>query len=166
MDHAVKIATPRNAFFLLLVVVSIVIFWTPLSTLAHYSLRTDKPYDQYSFTMAIPFISMTLVYYDRQRIFAGAQYCYPGAALLLVAVALSWFAGHSLPSTEKDNALSLQLLGLVIFWLASFILGYGLRAFRTGLFPLLFLLLSVPLPDSILDKPVTLVQHGPPRSPR
>lgn len=155
-----KAATPRNALFFLLVVVSVIAFRTPLSTLVHYSLRSDKPYDQYTFTMAIPFISVVLAYADRQRIFAVVQYWYPGAALLLAGVALSWFAGRSLPSTAADNALSLSLLGLVIFWLAGFILCYGLRAFRVATFPLLFLLLTVPLPDSVLNMPVTAVQHG------
>ena len=53
-----------------------------------------------------------------------------------------------------------MILGLVIFWLAGFILCYGTRAFRAGAFPLLFLLLTVPIPDSLLDKPISGVQFG------
>ena len=54
----------------------------------------------------------------------------------------------------------MKILALVIFWLAAFILCYGARAFRAGAFPLLFLLLTVPLPDLLLDGPLTAVQYG------
>jgi exosortase len=73
---------------------------------------------------------------------------------------LKWFAGRALPQLGADNSLSTQILALVIFWLAGFIICYGARAFRAGAFPLLFLLLTVPIPDGLLDKPITAVQYG------
>jgi exosortase len=159
-DYAARMATPRNAVFLFLVIVSILTFWTPLMTLLHYSLREDKQYDQYTYTMAIPFITAVLVFFDKRGIFARVQYCYPALILLLAAAAMPWSVAQTLPQLSGDASLSLKLLGLVIFWLAGFVLCYGTPAIRAGLFPLAFLFLTVPLPDSVLEKPVTAVQYG------
>jgi exosortase len=154
-------ASLRNGLFFFLVVVSLFVFWTPLRALLHYSLRGDDQYDKYSYTMAIPFIGMALVFFERSKIFTSVQYCIrTGVILLLAAVTLNWFAEQGLHQLGADNSLSMQILALVIFWLAGFILCYGTRAFRAGAFPLLFLLLTVPIPDSLLDKPITAVQYG------
>ena len=127
----------------------------------HYALWGDNQYDKYSYTMAIPFISVALVFFERSKIFTSVQYCFrTGVILLLTGVTLNWFAGRALPQLGADNSLSTKILALVIFWLAGFILCYGMRAFRAGAFPLLFLLLTVPIPDGLLDKPVTAVQYG------
>jgi len=153
--------SPRNVLFFFLVIVSLFVFWTPLRALLHYSLWGDNQYDKYSYTLAIPFLSMTLVFFERSKIFTSVQYCFrTGFILLLTGVTLNWFAGRALHQPGADNSLSTKILALVIFWLAGFILCYGTRAFRAGAFPLLFLLLTVPIPDSLLDKPITAVQYG------
>jgi len=133
----------------------------PLRALLHYSLWGDNQYDKYSYTMAIPFITMMLVFFERNKIFARVQYCFrTGVILLLTGVILNWFAERALHQLGADNSLSTRILGLVIFWLAGFILCYGTQAFRAGAFPLLFLFLTVPIPDWLLDKPITAVQYG------
>jgi exosortase len=153
--------SPRNVLFLFLVIVSLFLFWTPLSTLVHYSLWGDDLYDKYSYTMAIPFISVALVFVERWKIFTKVQYgVRTGVFLLLAALILNWSAGLALPQLGWANSLSAKILALVIFWLAGFILCYGVQSFRAGAFPLLFLLLTVPIPDSWLDKPITAVQYG------
>ena len=158
---AARVGSPRNILFLLLVIVSLFVCWIPLRTLVHYSLWGDHPYDKYSYTMAIPFISVALVFFERGKIFTRVQYCIrTGVILLLTGLVLSWSAGLALPQLGAANSLSARILALVIFWLAGFILCYGTRAFRAGAFPLLFLLLTVPIPDWLLDKPITAVQYG------
>jgi exosortase len=154
-------AAPRNVLFLFLVVVSLFVYWTPLRTLLRYSLWGDNQYDKYSYTMAIPFISMTLVFFERSKIFTSVQYCCrTGIILLLTGVILNWFAERALHQLGADNSLSTHILALVIFWLAGFILCYGTGAYRAATFPLLFLFLTVPIPDGLLDKPITAVQYG------
>jgi exosortase len=160
-DYAVRMRSPRNVLFLLLATVSFIIFWTPLRSLLHYSLWGDNQYDKYSYTMAIPLISVAIVLLERSKIFASVQYrVLEGAILLFTGVALSWIARRAPVQLGADNSLSIEILALVIFWLAGFILCYGTRAFRVGAFPLLFLLLTAPVPDWLLDKPITAVQHG------
>jgi len=159
--YAVRMGSPRNILFLIFVIVSLFVFRTPLRALLHYSFWGDNQYDKYSYTMAIPFISMALVFFERSKIFTSVQYCIrTGVILLLTGVILNWFAERALHQLGADDSLSTKILALVIFWLAGFILCYGTRAFRAGAFPLLFLLLTVPIPDSLLDKPIAAVQYG------
>src|ERR1700686_2251334 len=159
--YAVRMGSPRNMLFVIFVIVSLFVFQIPLRALLHYSLWGDNHYAKYSYTMAIPLISMALVFFERSKIFTSVQYCIrTGVILLLTGVILNWFAERALPQLGADNSLSTKILALVIFWLAGFILCYGTRAFRAGAFPLLFLLLTVPMPDWLLDKPITAVQYG------
>jgi exosortase len=147
--------------FSILVIVSVFVFWTPVRVLAHFSLWEDNPYDKYSYIMAIPFISGALVLFARREIFASVRYGFrTGIILLLAGLILNWSAGSALKQLGKDASLSINMLSLVVLLLAAFILCYGTRAFRAGAFPLLFLLLTVPIPDRLLDKPVTAVQYG------
>jgi len=151
----------RDVLFWFLVALSLIVFWTPLRLLLHYSLSGNDQYDKYSYTMAIPFISMAVVFVERSRIFTSVQYNFlRGITLLLIAVLLRGFAVRAPHQLGADNLISIEILGLVIFWLAAFILCYGTRAFRAGAFPLLFLLVSVPVPDWLLDHPITAVQYG------
>jgi exosortase len=155
------LGSARNVLFLFVVAVSISLFWTPLRTLLDYSMRGGHQYDQYSHTMLIPFVSLALILFERRRIFKTAGYGFGvGAAFLVVGIILGWPAQWALRQLGIEESLSAKILGLVIFWMAGFILCYGTQAFRAGLFPLLFLLLTVPIPRTILDKPLTAVQYG------
>ena len=156
-----KTRSPRNLLFSILVIVLLYAFWTPLRALVHYSLWGYGLYDKYSYTMAIPFLSMTLVIFERRKIFASVQNGFRGGViLLLTGLAISWSGGLAQHRVGADVSFSLKILALVICWLAAFVLCYGARAFRAGAFPLLFLFLTVPVPDSLLDKPITAVQYG------
>lgn len=140
---------------------SLFIFWRPLKTLVDYSLWENSPYDQYSYTMVIPFIVLALAFVERREIFTEVQYCFCiGISLLLTALILSWVVGFASDQLGAGDSLSLKIFALVIFWFGGFLLCYGRRAVRAGAFPLLFLLLAVPLPDWLLEKPVTAVQYG------
>jgi exosortase len=160
--YAAGVVSPRNALFLFLIIVSLFVFWTPLRTLLDYSLRVgDHDYDKYSHILLIPFISMVLVFLERKRIFASVQYGYRiGAILLFAGLIVNWSAGWGLNQLGAENSLSVRVLGLVVFWIAGFILCYGTRAYRAGAFPLLFLLLAVPIPNLLVNVPLSAVRYG------
>jgi len=160
-NHATRWASPRNLLFLFLIAVSLLIFRTQLFALLHGSFGGDNIYDKYSYTVLIPFLCVALVLFEKDKIFTVVQYDFRTAAILLFAGAtFKFFAEWALQQLGADNSLSIEILGLVVIWLAGFILCYGTHAFRTGAFPLLLLLFTVPMPDSLLDKPVTAVQYG------
>jgi exosortase len=52
------------------------------------------------------------------------------------------------------------MLALVVWWIAAFILCFGVRAFQRSLFPLCFLLWLVPFPNFVLNPVVNLLQQG------
>lgn len=162
---AERMISSRNILFWSLIAASIILFRTPLATVFHYSvtnsLASDVEHDKYSYPLFIPLVSAALVFLERQKIFKVVQYGYlPGAILLLLATALKFLSMEGLSRFGLDYVLSMELLSLVIFWCGTFILCYGMRALRAGAFPILFLLLAVPIPDFILDKPITAIQHG------
>jgi exosortase len=147
---------------LFLVIASLFIFWPPLRTLLDYTLRVgNHDYDKYSHTLLIPFISMVLVFLERKRIFARVQYDFRiGAILLFAGLIVNGSAGWGLNQLGAENSLSVRVLGLVVFWIAGFIFCYGTEAARAGAFPLLFLLLAVPIPNLLVDVPLSIVRNG------
>jgi exosortase len=152
-----KVRSPRNLLFLIFVIASFFLFHSPLRVLLHSP--ADDHYSNYSYTLAIPLVSVALVFFERRKIFIGVRYCIgTGVVLLLAGAILNRFA--DLPPLGAGNSLSIKILALALFWIGGFILCYGTQAFRAGAFPLLFLLLTVPVPDSLLDRPITAVQYG------
>jgi exosortase len=49
---------------------------------------------------------------------------------------------------------------VILVWAGGFLLCYGFGAFQAAAFPLLFLLLMVPLPDLMLDRVIRALQQG------
>jgi exosortase len=64
---------------------------------------------------------------------------------------------HLLSSDEK---LSLEILAVIGLWMSFFIADYGTLAFKAARFPLLFLLLLIPIPDFLIDRIVFALQVG------
>ena len=61
---------------------------------------------------------------------------------------------------SPNERLAVNMLALVVWWIAAFILCFGDRAFRRSLFPLCFLFWLVPFPDFVLNPVVNLLQQG------
>jgi exosortase len=141
---------------------SVFVFWTPLRALLDYSLRGGQhQYDKYSHIVLIPFIVMAMVFFGRRKIFARVQYrVRMGVILLLLGLASGVIAKRAVNQLGAENSLSLEILALVVCVIGTFILCYGTPAFRAGAFPLLFLLLAVPIPNALLDGPVSAVRNG------
>ena len=73
---------------------------------------------------------------------------------------LFWLASRDVSPQEGNWPLSLQTLSVVLVWVGGFLLCYGFPAFRAAAFPLLFLLLMVPLPQVVLDRMIHALQEG------
>jgi len=58
------------------------------------------------------------------------------------------------------NQLSVYVLGLILLWVAGFAFVFGRPALQSAKFPLVFLLLTIPIPDFLLDKAIYLLQKG------
>ncbi len=144
-----------NLLFVSLTGATLLVFWAVLRALVQFSFRSDI----YSYIPLIPIISLLLVVDARRRIFVDAK---PDARLgVLVALAiLMLYASRWLNGLSASDRISWQAFGLVCLWIAVFGLCYGKNALNKALFPLLFLLFMVPLPDGALRGVTAFLQSG------
>lgn len=147
----------RNIFFLALIVAAGLMFYGPFRDL----LRSTVAKEYYSHIVLIPFVSLYLLFVRRREIFADIDYAFvsggtvAGLGLLLYGVARTMDLGLS-----KNDHSSFVALSVVLFVIGSFILLYGLRAFKSARFALLFLFLMIPVPMALLDGMIRFLQIG------
>jgi exosortase len=113
-----------------------------------------------SYLMLIPFIGAWILVVDHRKIFRDLSYDRArGAALFSCAVCVGLIA--SLVSGGPSNLrLPTFILALVMIWMSGFLLLFGKAASKAASFPLLFLLLMVPLPQSLLNRTIYILQTG------
>lgn len=136
---------------------SSLLFIKPLAALLRLSLSQDDS----SYLPLIPFFSASVIWLDRQRIFeklSNDKILSAMLALLSGSAALASF----FPGTSSSSGLSLaaRILSLGLLWAAGFALSFGKAAVQEARFPLLFLLLMVPLPGFLLERIISLLQEG------
>jgi exosortase len=142
--------------FTLLCAVSIVVGWHPL--FSSFALAVHA--DEYTHLLLILPISASLILSERAALKPQFE---PGIGLgstllaiaILIAGCSHWMAG--LPS---DAQRSLGMLGMVIWWIGSFVFCFGSLDARRILFPLCFLFWLVPIPTLALNKIVAIWQQG------
>jgi exosortase len=153
--HAAR--TRSTIWFAVFVTACAAAFRLPLRSLIQMALGSDT----YSHILVIPFISVVLVWMERERVFqslgcnrlsAGVLFC-AGASLGV----LGWRASSLSP---EGDWLTLTTLGFLCLIWAGFLFFYGASPFKAGLFPLLFLLLMAPLPGFLLDRFTAWLQVG------
>jgi hypothetical protein len=81
-----------------------------------------------------------------------------GAAMLALALLIGCYArwGKARPTNVR---LSVGMFALVTWWIASFLLCFGVRTFQLFLFPLCFLFLMAPIPEFALNWIVEFLQQ-------
>ena len=146
----------RLPAFLLLLAVSVVVWWRPLASTLRLALETDA---HTQILLILP-LSAALIYTERKTIRPEfSRSLGAGVSLLIVALLIaarsSWGAG-GLPD---DVRLSLSMFALVTWWMGSVLLCFGARTFQSLLFPLCFLFWIVPLPEFALSGIVQFLQQ-------
>ncbi len=84
----------------------------------------------------------------------------PAIGLLMISLLLRGLARWGVSGGSPDLVLGTEMVGLVIWWIGSFLLCFGLPAFGTFCFPLLFLFWMVPIPTLAMDWVVAALQQG------
>jgi exosortase len=133
------------------------LFLNPLRELFRLALTSDT----YSHIVVIPMISISLIYMEREVIFRkmGGTSRF-AAAFLSIGFLLYALTRQFAFSISADGSLALAILGFLFLVWSGFSWVFGSRAFRAGLFPLLFLLLMIPLPVSWTDRFILWLQWG------
>jgi len=149
-------AAARHLSFLSLLLLSAIVFHRALGTVIGSALSVD----QYSHILLVFPVSASLFYLTRKTILAKVAYSHAGGVVFLVLAAAFAYSSRHSSALSQSGFLSLSILFFVSWCLAAFLLCYGGVAFRAARFPLLFLLLMVPLPDSVLQRSISLLQDG------
>ena len=146
----------RNILFLLFSATALIVAYTPVR-----ALYSSNKSEYYSHIALIPLVSIYLVYIKRKEIFEKVNYSFTaGISVLLPGIAMflgGIFLGSGL---DKNNYASLIMFSIFIFVNGAFLLSYGMHAYRRALFPLLFLIFTVPVPTAIMDSIITFLQVG------
>lgn len=133
-------------FFILLSLIAILLALKPI-----LSVLTDSSIDlYYSHIPLIPLITALLL--RKYKVFfipnyssslSGAFIAAGGILLYLLARFLILESGYYIPLT---------VLSAIIFWTGTFIAFFGFASFKKAFFAIAFLLLTVPIPERIMDK--------------
>jgi len=130
----------------LLCVASLVGLWNQLFALTALAVRDDR----YTYIALVPLISAGLIWADRRKIFANSRFC-PGVGIpvFLAGEGLAMATGQGLASSPGSH-LSIAAFSMIVAWVGLYILCYGIQPFKRSAFPLLFLFLTVPIPESLM----------------
>jgi len=149
--------TQRHAVFAVFLIISLIVSWRTIGNLLVYSLHNESC----SHIILVPLVSAYLLFAERRRIFrVFRSWGSVGIIGVLAGVVLYWVAIRRSIPLQGNMALSIGTLALMLVWTGGFLWIYGLASARAAAFPLLFLLLMVPLPDNVLAWTIHLLQHG------
>jgi exosortase len=147
--------------FSALAAISLAIWWGPLMSSFALALRDEE----YTHILLILPISVALIFLDLRldrkppESLVGVNVNL-GLVPVVLAVLATVLVRLRVVSLPADVQLSVNMLALVVWWIAAFIFCFGPTAFRRFLFPLCFLLWIVPFPDFVLNPIVSLLQRS------
>lgn len=148
--------TGRNVLFFL-----IVIFALSFSYIFVRPLFDSGNMRHYSHIPLIPLITIYLFFIRRKSIFQTVNFAFAaGIPVLLVGIILFGCGLVWGPQMDSNNYASIIALSLVVFINGAFIFLYGIIAYKAALFPLLFLIFTVPIPTALMDKTISFLQSG------
>ena len=163
MEHTAKdlgdggALTRRHAVFGLFWMASLIVFWKAISTLVVYSLHHESS----SHIVLIPLVSAYLLFTERKQIVLAARPSgIAGIGFVVIGALLYWLTIRGSLPQQGNVPLSAAALALVLVWIGGFLWSYGWASARAAAFPLLFLLLMIPLPDRALSFVIHLLQQG------
>jgi exosortase len=112
-----------------------------------------------SYVVLMPFVALALVYRERDTIFreTSADWVY-GVPLLTAGSAVT--LASLIDISPAWGQLPARVAGLVTQWVGAFILFYGRGSARRALFPLVFLVFTIPIPAAWLAAAVQVLKNG------
>jgi exosortase len=156
-SESVAPARPVPVGFLLFSVLVLALFAPTIWRLYEFSSSAGSQH--YSHFVLIPIVSGYFLFSDRKRIFQNVAGTPAWGVLLALAGTGFWLTGVVYgPGLSLNDHLALATAGLLLIWIGGFLFYQGGRAFRQGLFPLLFLVFLVPIPSVLLEGIIRTLQ--------
>lgn len=149
---------PRRAYMLAAWAIGTsALFWEPLRAVIAYASENDDA----SHIFIIPILAAGVLWLDRARVFRRVSFdAVTGGGLTALGAVIAILTWRETASAGTNEQLTLYMLALVILWVAGFALFFGRAALYQGRFGLLFLFLSVPLPEFLLTRAIYSLQAG------
>jgi exosortase len=108
----------------------------------------------------VPFVTLAMMYQDRRIIFSSYRAAHVAGALTVLGGLALLLAGSQAEAAGVSDALSITTAGLVVAWVGGFLVSFGRVAFRTALFPLVFLSFTIPLPHFVILAATQALKDG------
>jgi exosortase len=151
-----KRASVPDRWFFSLVLASVALFWKDFVGLVLFSFANDL----YSYIVLIPVVSVALILREKRVIFADvAWWLWPGIGLVAVGLAGTALERRVWP-VGPAASLGPNVLCALLMIVGAFVLCYGKKAVRSAVFPILFLFLTVPIPERVLDGVSALLERA------
>ena len=154
-----------NIEFGLLVLFSIVFWWQPIASTAQLAWTNEA----YTHILLIVPLSIALACFssnnrdsnrpDSKTVLSARPTRLGGLFLFAVVLGLACFVRWG-AALAPDIRLSLSMVALVCWWIATVVFCFGLPVLRAFLFPLCFLFWLVPFPNFLLNWIVPALQNG------
>jgi exosortase len=133
------------------------VFIAPLRKLLQVALGSDT----YTHILIIPAISIVLLWMEwKAAPQTSGRSTVLAAGVFIAGVLLGGIGWWTQSVSTSVDWLDLSILGFLCMIWAGFLFFYGAKTFRAELFPLLFLLLMVPIPGFLLDHLIWWLQLG------
>ena len=147
----------RKILFIIILLLGFIVYFNPLRALIGLSFNNQL----YSHFLLIPVVSIFFLVVNRKRIFSEIGHA-PAVGLGIVAAGLvSYVTGLLwIEQLSQNDFLFFCLTGFVAWTIGSFIAFYGKMAFQKMLFPMLFLIFTIPIPSIFLDPVIRILQVG------
>ena len=136
--------------------VSCLLFLKPLIALFRYSLANDNA----SHIPLIPFIVATLLFLDSRKLPPHCNFDFSGALPFVLATAIVGIFSVATVHASSQPQLFFLTLSWILLLIAGFVGIFGRDSSKSVWFALAFLAFAIPLPDSLLDRLVYLLQSG------
>jgi len=156
LDDTRNTVSKRWLLFGVWVAVSSLLFAKPLIALVHLSLTNDDA----SHLIVIPFLTAGLVFIERRTIFNNPSFSAGGGIFLFLAVIIAIGVRLAGDILTPDLRLTGNVLAVILLWIAGFAFFFGKTAVKSAYFSLLFLFLTVPLSNFLLERIISLLQAG------
>jgi exosortase len=147
----------QSVGFAIFLISSALAFSRPLLGLANIAIHDEH----YSYVVVIPSLSACLMIMGRARIFRDTDFSFAAGFVALGLGFAAWMGLRETPPQEGwGQRLPFLVTLLVLIWISGFTFFYGLRAAKAAVFPLVFLLLMIPIPSVIVSQIVSILQRG------
>jgi exosortase len=145
----------RLPAFVTLIAVSLVLWWNALA--ATFTLASQD--EEFTHILLILPIGVALLLLDWSPPESSSRTSLPAAFLMVLALLVNLSVTSNSFSLPSDWQLTIRMFSLVVWWGATFAACFGAAAFLRQIFPLLFLLWTIPPPDSWIDWTIRMLQH-------